>query len=96
MRLEKTDIESIKKVILSKALDAKIYLFGSRVDDAKKGGDIDLFIKTSQEITLKDELNILTLLELNGIIRKVDLIIQTPKKDKSDFFKSIKKEAIIL
>lgn len=96
MRLEKKDIQNIKEVIHSKISDAKIYLFGSRVDDAKKGGDIDLFVKTSQDIKLKDELTILTLLELNGILRKVDLIVDTPNRDKSEFFKTIEKEAIIL
>ena len=96
MRLEKKDIENIKKVIQTKILDAKIYLFGSRVDDTKRGGDIDLFVKTTQDIKLKDELSILTLLELNGIQRKVDLIIETPFRDKREFFNSIKKEAIIL
>jgi len=96
MRLKKDDVKKIKKVIYTKISDAKIFLFGSRVDDTKKGGDIDLFIETSQDIKLKDELSILTLLELNGITRKIDLIIQTPSRDKSEFFKTIKSEAIIL
>jgi len=33
--------------------DAKIYLFGSRVDDRKRGGDIDLLI-ISKTLTKKD------------------------------------------
>lgn len=96
MRLKSTDITIIKKVISSVISDAAIFLFGSRVDDTKKGGDIDLFVKTAKNITLKEELSILTQLELSGIHRKIDLIIETPHKNKEIFFKTIKERAILL
>lgn len=48
MRLTNREIHIIKQVINSYIKDARIYLFGSRVDKSKKGGDIDLFI-VSQE-----------------------------------------------
>ena len=49
MRLNKEYIKAIKEVIQSRFSDAKIYLFGSRVDDTKKGGDIDLYIETTSD-----------------------------------------------
>lgn len=96
MRVETKDVEIIKSIIHKKIDDARIYLFGSRVDDAKKGGDIDLYVKTSHLVSLKDELNLLTQFELQGINRKVDLIIDSKGKQKDLFFKSIEKEAILL
>jgi predicted nucleotidyltransferase len=44
MRLTNQEIKSIKESFHQVFDCGKIYLFGSRVDDSLKGGDIDLFI----------------------------------------------------
>lgn len=44
MRLKEIEKESIINSIKEADPDAKIWLFGSRVDDNKKGGDIDIAI----------------------------------------------------
>jgi predicted nucleotidyltransferase len=93
MRVTKKQINIIKTILSKQIDDAKIYLFGSRVDDKKKGGDIDIFVKTSHPVSLKDEIAILTQLELEGIERKVDLVIDSKGKDMSAFFTSIQKKA---
>jgi predicted nucleotidyltransferase len=49
MRLSEDEITSIKKAFLEAFEDGKIYLFGSRVDDTKRGGDIDLYLCPSQK-----------------------------------------------
>ena len=47
MRLAKWEIEEIKKAArLVFGEDVKVLIFGSRVDDSKKGGDIDLYVIT--------------------------------------------------
>ena len=96
MRLTKDDIVIIKSTILKYIPDAKIFLFGSRVDDRKKGGDIDIFVQTSEKITLKEEIKILTEIEINGIDRKVDLVIQAPNKKKQPIFQTAIKEGVRL
>jgi predicted nucleotidyltransferase len=78
MRLQRAEIDIIKSTLHETIDDAKVFLFGSRTDDTKKGGDIDLFVQTHKPITLKEELKILSRLELRGIERKIDLIIQSP------------------
>ena len=53
MRLSAKEIKVLKDTLKSMSDEAKIYLFGSRVDDAKKGGDIDLLV-VSNKLTKKD------------------------------------------
>ena len=50
MRLTKHEIEQtirIAKEIYGESV--RVYLFGSRTDDTKRGGDIDLLVRTSSE-----------------------------------------------
>jgi len=44
MRLHPAQREFIKSAILACLPDADVYLFGSRVCDQKKGGDIDILV----------------------------------------------------
>ena len=77
MRLSVQDIKVIKKATKEIYGNSPIWLFGSRVDDNKKGGDIDLFIETKQKSSIDDKIKFLRILENNGIERKVDLIFKT-------------------
>jgi len=44
MRLSPIEITAIKRAVYEVDQEARIFLFGSRVDDKKRGGDIDLLI----------------------------------------------------
>ena len=87
MRLNDKDLEFIKKTIKKYIKDAKIYLFGSIIEDNKKGGDIDIFIITSQQIDFKTKVKIKFFLEEN-LLRPVDLVFH------KDFNRLIEKEAL--
>lgn len=50
MRLSKEEIQTLKQAVAKQDAAAEIYLYGSRVDMSKKGGDIDLLI-ISKKIT---------------------------------------------
>jgi len=86
VRLEERDI--ILKVIREKLGDVKIYLFGSRTDDKKRGGDIDIYI--DKKLSSKEKLDILMEFTLNGIERKIDLISKGSKLE------SVAKKGILL
>ena len=52
MRLTPRQYRAIKKYFQEVFQEGQIYLFGSRVDDQRKGGDIDLYIRTPQRENL--------------------------------------------
>ena len=74
MRLEIQDRSAISDAIYRADPDAIIYLFGSRVDDAAKGGDIDLLV-LSTKIKLMDKIDILAQLHQSLGERKIDLLV---------------------
>ena len=48
MRLTEAQVKTIQDNFSVSFMEGdKIWLFGSRVDDSKKGGDIDLYIETN-------------------------------------------------
>ena len=53
MRLSHEERAALKGELAKISPEAKIYLFGSRVDDGKRGGDIDLLI-VSGDLTKRD------------------------------------------
>jgi len=57
MRLSTSELQLIKNNFTNIFGDkSQIYLFGSRVDDNRVGGDIDLFIKLSKPISTAEQL----------------------------------------
>ena len=57
MRLTRYEVTSIKESFHQVFGDGEIYLFGSRVDDKSKGGDIDLFIELDTVYKVKESLD---------------------------------------
>ncbi|MDP2880780.1 MAG: nucleotidyltransferase domain-containing protein [Azonexus sp.] len=57
---------------------AKIWLFGSRVDDQKRGGDVDIFVETESADALRKVKCKSDLTDLFDL--KVDLIVGTGDK----------------
>ena len=76
--------------------DIKVILFGSRLDNTAKGGDIDIFVQSQQNVSLRDQLKILAKIERDGIQRKVDLVVKTPHTPYKPIFVTIRKGAVVL
>jgi predicted nucleotidyltransferase len=87
MRLKAKEINSIKKVVNQFFKDAQIYIYGSQLDDSKRGGDIDIYIiPKDREKLLQKESKIKFLLQ-HMLYKPIDILIHR------DFARDIEKEA---
>ena len=89
MRLSKRYIEVIKKYFKVFFENGEIYLFGSRVDDSKKGGDIDLYLEVKDQSNLfEKKLKFLSRVKKELGDQKIDVVFNT------DSSRLIEKEAL--
>ncbi|SFV71048.1 hypothetical protein MNB_SM-5-298 [hydrothermal vent metagenome] len=81
MRLTQYEINSIKKAFKEIFESGDVYLFGSRVDDSKRGGDIDLYLVPSKKSDDERERKIKFLVKLDEYIgeQKIDVIMAKDK-----------------
>ncbi len=93
MRLNKFEISTIKKTVSALDCHAKIYLFGSRVNDTKRGGDIDLLI-ISDQLGFKDKRAIR--MELHRLLGEQKIDITIVADTTTPFSKIAMEEGILL
>ena len=93
MRLESYEIEAIKEVFYAADPEAAVYLFGSRVDDKQKGGDIDLLI-ISQILNKIDGWAIKDLICDRIGEQKIDIVIAKDTED--PFTRIVLREGVLL
>ena len=86
MRLNDDQIQAIRQAATNAfGQGTSVWLFGSRVDDAKKGGDIGLLVcpqvrsaedAAEPQQTFMQKIKMLTLLERYLGERKIDLVVE--------------------
>jgi len=81
MRLEKEKALFLKEKIQENLSDATVFLFGSRTDDTKKGGDIDILVLGTRKLKLNEKLNVQTAFWKQFGMQKLDLVSFTFEDD---------------
>ncbi len=94
MRLTSKEIHTIKTTVNRFFEDSSVYLFGSRVDDSRKGGDIDLYIETGEKDTYTKKLRVKSILE-DLLYKPVDIVISKDKAMSALKVGQFQKSAII-
>ncbi|WP_028950178.1 nucleotidyltransferase domain-containing protein [Sulfurihydrogenibium subterraneum] len=78
LRLSKEEIQAIKDLALDIfGKDVRLWIFGSRANQSRKGGDIDIYIETHNlENIVEKQIKYLSRLKLKIGDQKIDLIIR--------------------
>jgi uncharacterized protein len=85
MRLTSQEQITIKSLVQQACTVGALYLYGSRTDDARKGGDIDLFLEPTQALTLKEQLQLQYQL-MSACNTQIDLLVKNPARAETPFF----------
>lgn len=100
MRLTQYEIETIKDLAVKHfGEEVKVFLFGSRTNTQKKGGDIDLFIRHVDEkaLTIEAKMDFLVDLKVKIGDQKIDVVYDTAiTRQKKTFYKSVITSYIVL
>ena len=91
MRLDKKEVNALRKAVEN--INGNVYLFGSRVDDTKKGGDIDILIFSHENaFRLSRKVSVKFFMECE---EKIDVVVMNKLKltrEQSAFLNVIKME----
>ncbi len=99
MRLTTVENETILNVIHSQfGENVKIWLFGSRADDQKRGGDIDLFLETPQNFAeaWKRKMIAVSLLQIQLGDQKIDLMVRSADDGDRPIYQIAKNTGVLL
>lgn len=96
MRLTPTQIDTINstaQAVLGEG--ARVWLYGSRLDDDRRGGDIDLLIESVPKASVMDKARIKYQLE-TALALPVDVLAAAISGEPSNFEAIARKKAVLL
>jgi predicted nucleotidyltransferase len=97
-RHEVLAIQSVMEQYVSGLGEASLWLFGSRSDPKKRGGDIDLFLEISKCANNLDQLRRQIRLALFDEIgeQKIDLLLKQPDSTENALFNIAREEGVLI
>lgn len=101
MRLSDSQIKTIKQVAREVwGEQVIVYLFGSRTDDLKKGGDIDLYIHLEvipePKKLMLQKAEFLSKLDIQMGEQKIEVLVRTPYNNHLPIIKTAQSTGVVL
>ena len=78
MRISQPQAVLLKNEVRARMPQSRVYLFGSRADDSKRGGDIDILVVGPRRLSIMDRIKIRTAFYRAHGMQKVDIASFTP------------------
>lgn len=78
MRLSQRERSAIRSAVTARfGPDARVFLFGSRTDDTRRGGDIDVYVETDLPPEPAGRARIMAIVDIQRSLgeRKIDMVI---------------------
>ncbi|WP_373067496.1 nucleotidyltransferase domain-containing protein [Thioalkalivibrio sp.] len=99
MRLSSEHMQAIRDVVRRECgPSARVRLFGSRLDDARRGGDVDVLVELDDPVerpaVLSARLSAMLSRQLQG--RAVDVVLSAPNITQSPVHRTAEKEGRLL
>ena len=95
MRLKSNELNALRSILIKLDPAGHIYLYGSRADDQRRGGDIDVYLEASRPIDLRTMLSTQYRLEL-ACDTRVDLLVKNPAQPEQPIHKIARDTGILL
>jgi len=77
MRLSHNELQALRTIMGELDPAGRVFLYGSRTDDTRRGGDIDIYLQASQPIELKARLRAQYCMQ-QACDTHVDLLVKNP------------------
>ncbi|SDB48107.1 Nucleotidyltransferase domain-containing protein [Desulfonatronum thiosulfatophilum] len=96
MRLDSSQVARILKIVAEHAgSDSRVSVYGSRLDDRARGGDIDLFIETAAPMPRWEQARMLAALE-DELGLPVDILVKCVHAPDTPFESMARSRAVVL
>ena len=95
MRIAELQASALKESVRAILPHARVYLFGSRADDTKRGGDIDVLVVGDRQLDLLERVRIKRAFYNRFGEQKID-IVSFAHEDRDPFREIAEAKAILL